>query len=276
MNRLVLLVAPLIGASSVMGGPFDPGDPFQIVDAQGALSSFVRSDEQDGKFCQRNESEQITPGLFLSEYFFRECGNETPYAMAESILSAGPDMGSFHLSQSSHATTRSEGQPDIADATAEAVTEINLELDQATEVDITWVLYAEGAAFAFVQLFDAESNSTLMQQVGSDGDVEQEAGSTMLWMEAGAWTLSLFTSTHAGSPNDWTSPESLAAVELHMQVVTKGPIGDLNGDLLVDGADLAIMLGFWGVCQGECIADLDGSGAVDGADLTLLLGGWST
>lgn len=48
--------------------------------------------------------------------------------------------------------------------------------------------------------------------------------------------------------------------------------GDLNGDGIVDGADLGIMLGAWGT--GDPLADLDGNGAVDGADLGLLLGAW--
>lgn len=48
---------------------------------------------------------------------------------------------------------------------------------------------------------------------------------------------------------------------------------DLNGDGAINGADLAMLLGAWGTCNG-CSADLDGSGTVDGADLATLLGGW--
>lgn len=50
-------------------------------------------------------------------------------------------------------------------------------------------------------------------------------------------------------------------------------LGDLNDDAVVDGADLAFMLGSWS--QGGC-ADLDGNGIVNGADLTLLLGSWGS
>jgi hypothetical protein len=48
--------------------------------------------------------------------------------------------------------------------------------------------------------------------------------------------------------------------------------GDLNGDGIVDGADLSILLGAWGDADGP--ADIDGSGLVDGADLAALLGDW--
>ena len=48
-------------------------------------------------------------------------------------------------------------------------------------------------------------------------------------------------------------------------------LGDLNGDGLVDGADLGVLLGAWG---GTGPADLNGDGTIDGADLGALLGAW--
>ena len=52
------------------------------------------------------------------------------------------------------------------------------------------------------------------------------------------------------------------------------PTPDLNGDGVVDGADLGLLLGAWGACAASCEADLNGDGVVDGADLGLLLGAW--
>jgi hypothetical protein len=51
---------------------------------------------------------------------------------------------------------------------------------------------------------------------------------------------------------------------------------DLNGDGVVDGADLFILLSAWGACAdpGDCPADLNGDGSVDGADLLILLTNW--
>lgn len=46
---------------------------------------------------------------------------------------------------------------------------------------------------------------------------------------------------------------------------------DLNGDGVVDGADLGILLSAWGQ---EGPGDLNGDGTVDGADLGLLLAAW--
>ncbi|MGA0174714.1 MAG: hypothetical protein ACO3NL_13880, partial [Phycisphaerales bacterium] len=47
--------------------------------------------------------------------------------------------------------------------------------------------------------------------------------------------------------------------------------GDLNGDGVVNGADLSILLSGWGL-PGP--ADLDGNGTVGGSDLAILLGSW--
>lgn len=55
-------------------------------------------------------------------------------------------------------------------------------------------------------------------------------------------------------------------------LITGNP-ADLDGDGIVGAADLAILLGSWGSCEG-CPADLDGDGVVGAADLAILLGSW--
>lgn len=49
-------------------------------------------------------------------------------------------------------------------------------------------------------------------------------------------------------------------------------IGDANGDLIVDGADITTILGFWGT-SGP-IGDVNHDGIVDGGDITVVLGNW--
>jgi hypothetical protein len=51
--------------------------------------------------------------------------------------------------------------------------------------------------------------------------------------------------------------------------------GDINGDLSVDGKDIAYVLSSWGSCGEEtCSADLTGDGLVNGVDLAALLAEW--
>ena len=51
---------------------------------------------------------------------------------------------------------------------------------------------------------------------------------------------------------------------------------DINGDGYINGADLAVVLGFWGPCKSgsACQSDLDGDGVVGGSDLAIVLGFW--
>lgn len=51
-------------------------------------------------------------------------------------------------------------------------------------------------------------------------------------------------------------------------------VADLDGDGVVGGSDLGILLGSWGPCAGDCSADLDCNGTVDGSDLGIMLGSW--
>ncbi len=60
-----------------------------------------------------------------------------------------------------------------------------------------------------------------------------------------------------------------------IEIATADPC-DINGDGVINGADLGAMLGAWGACTdpADCPADLNGDGVVSGADLGLLLGCW--
>ncbi len=65
-----------------------------------------------------------------------------------------------------------------------------------------------------------------------------------------------------------------ATTDIFVRDLSNAILGDLNGDGIVDGADLGMLLGSWGPCGG-CPADLNGDGIVDGADLGTLLGNWT-
>ena len=51
---------------------------------------------------------------------------------------------------------------------------------------------------------------------------------------------------------------------------------DFNGDGFVDGLDLGVVLGNWGLTSTPNLGELNGAPPVDGLDLGILLGSWNT
>ncbi len=69
-------------------------------------------------------------------------------------------------------------------------------------------------------------------------------------------------------------PDSWKRINIYNAVMTD--LIDLDGDFLINGSDLAILLGDWGQCTDECEADFNGDGIVNADDLALLLGHWNS
>ncbi len=77
------------------------------------------------------------------------------------------------------------------------------------------------------------------------------------------------------------SPYCFPIPQVGVRVAEIGACGvgpDLNGDGIVDGADLAALLSAFGPCPAPlvspCLADLNGDGIVNGSDLAALLSAW--
>ena len=49
---------------------------------------------------------------------------------------------------------------------------------------------------------------------------------------------------------------------------------DINEDGVVNGADISVLLGYWGQSGKNVVGDITGDGIVNGADLAQLLGSW--
>ncbi len=68
---------------------------------------------------------------------------------------------------------------------------------------------------------------------------------------------------------------NLAPGSVTVRVSIPNP-SDITGDGVVDGGDLATLLGVWGLPGGGTAADLNSDGVVDGGDLATLLGNWGS
>ena len=104
--------------------------------------------------------------------------------------------------------------------------------------------------------FNASVTAGMNQQFGTASTV------SILGYSGGTSAVSI-TNTGADAP----------ILELTVDVPDLLPCaGDLNGDRVVDGVDISLILGYWG--REFPKYDLDGSGVIDGADLATVLGWW--
>ncbi|MFM1822554.1 MAG: hypothetical protein RI967_820 [Planctomycetota bacterium] len=122
-----------------------------------------------------------------------------------------------------------------------------------------WIAYAIGG---FVDLdnltagglFSWPSHDLLVRAIGADGRFEADCNANQ-WIDACE-----IADGATGDANGNGVPDQCELV------------ADLDGDGMVNAADLAILLGAWGPGAGP--ADLDGDGQVDASDLAILLGAW--
>jgi endonuclease I len=111
-------------------------------------------------------------------------------------------------------------------------------------------------------------SSVLSIPAGSMGAFTATLDDATLGVFSATYTLRVFDDQTLAGATEGTA----IVVTLTGEVVAGLCPGDLNGDTVVDGADLGQLLGAWGGGPGP--ADLNGDGTVDGADLGLLLGAW--
>jgi formylglycine-generating enzyme required for sulfatase activity len=65
-----------------------------------------------------------------------------------------------------------------------------------------------------------------------------------------------------------------AVVREKLVEITRHRIGDINGDRMVNGADISAVLSLWGPDPTLPAADISGDGIVNGVDLAMLLSNW--
>lgn len=124
-----------------------------------------------------------------------------------------------------------------------------------------WAVGTASSAFAIPFLFDGVNTYRLadLLPAGSGWDLSMNTSSSALGISEDG--IIVGTGVHNG------------LTRAYAMVPVVPCVGDINVDGIVDGADLALVLGSWGACAG-CPADLNGDGVVDGTDLAIVLGAW--
>jgi len=119
----------------------------------------------------------------------------------------------------------------------------------------------------------AASDATV---AGSTGDVEIDVTAAVLAeLDAGSTSIAWAILPLGGDGWDIVSCEGTASRRPRLSITVEVPTkveGDINGDGIVDGADLTEVLSNWG---GSGSADLNADGIIDGTDLSIVIGGWT-
>lgn len=184
---------------------------------------------------------------------------------------------------------------------------IGADVDGDGDVDLVGVAFTEG--FLRVALNDGGAEFSAQAPVTTSAgplalvgaDVDGDGAIDVVVLNRMAKSITLMRNDGAGvmtaegewstgdTPNDIVAGDldgdgdidivvaSLAddGVYLHRNLTSERGAADLNGDGVIDGADLAALLATWGACAtAPCAGDLNDDAMVDGADLAALLSLW--
>jgi hypothetical protein len=156
--------------------------------------------------------------------------------------------------------------------------------DEVGAVYTGWVDVPEAGLWTLITVSDDGSKLWIGDElvVDNDGLHGMRTRSGAIALAAGLHPMRLEFFENGGGAGlrlRWSGPnvgtQAIPAERLaHGGEVVVSP--DLDGNGMVNGADLAILLGAWGDCGdcGSCPADFDGDCVVGGADLAVLLGAW--
>jgi hypothetical protein len=178
-------------------------------------------------------------------------------------------------------TDNADGNTDVDDGSTSLISpELDATGGDAYLCYLRWFSNTEGASpnqdvFVVSISNDGGGSWTTLETVGPTGP-EADGG----WFEA-CYRIADFVEPTAEIRVRFTAEDAApgsiveAAVDgVRIEIVEcdETDPADLNGDGLVNGADLAELLGAWG---GSGAGDLNGDGLVNGADLAEMLGRWS-
>lgn len=147
--------------------------------------------------------------------------------------------------------------------------DFRFELEHITRLDgspapavIAWCVVQSNGSLTNIARTDGSTRADRSFAVGAGVHLH---GQYLLGDVRGTYRLSL----RAWDANGIYSDSDRVTLEVRI-----GPalVGDLNGDGIINGADLGVLLGQWGTLGS---GDLNGDGIVNGADLGMLLGAWT-
>lgn len=217
----------------------------------------------------------------------------------QTASSCFPDAACQEMMHVEHDRSPSEQSSGLEDGSSSGIVYFTLNEPANLTVSLVYNVKAEvngvfqsssARAVGGGTVFGPPNNLTLLDvfnrtfEVGGSPSLAGEDGTYVFALQnapAGAYAFTAGASTKVNATlaefvKSETHPKASSFVTAIVRAVAISAIvpGDIDGDGLVNGVDLALVLGSWGPCVG-CPADIDGDGIVSGTDLAIVLGSWS-
>lgn len=130
---------------------------------------------------------------------------------------------------------------------------------------------AQGGVFVNANTADGSAVTSVMEVNDTLAEIAFDVGATA----HGVFEVQLGPASALANASGQGAPFRICLARISVAVPEVRP-GDLNGNGVIGGEDLALLLGSWGGCpEMGCPADLNCDGAVNGLDMATLLSDWN-
>ena len=142
-------------------------------------------------------------------------------------------------------------------------------LSEEQRLKIDWSLHASGLGFISVALQQAGEPTVFEKGLSVYIEPQWDDGTTLVVLGAGEWHLQLYSTNQMMNT---TEGFDQGVTDLQM-LVTVVALGDVDGNGVVNTADILAVIGAWGICD-ACDEDVNGDGFVGVGDLLQVIEDW--
>ena len=262
---LSLMCAGTLFCSTAMGGAFSP---ITITDAVIDTYVFSQVGPWNTPICEESSSDTFV----LTDWLDGIAASANCYP-SQGIAAASVSTGlyvydtqfivNFFTSGLAEADKFSAFSRQDLDASCTFV------LSEAQRLKLDWSLHASGLGFISVALQQAGEPTVFEKTLSVYIEPQWDDGTTLLVLPAGEWHLQLYSTNQMMST---TEGFEQGVTDLGM-IATVVAMGDVDGNGVVNTADILAVIGAWGICD-ACDEDVNGDGFVGVADLLQVIEDW--
>ena len=196
----------------------------------------------------------------------------TVEATASAVAEVGYNRFTFGSATTAAACTQTGSGCEWVSARGTVTADVEFILQRPSSIAIAYLVDSgdeQDTPASSITLLDGAGDTVFFVEDTEYGD-DGPSGIEEVNLLPGRYTIEI--RTYAFHTGMWCANDEDAGVSLEVVATSNGFEGDLNGDGLINGGDLGLMIGSWGTAGP---GDLNCDGIVDAADLGMILALWS-